>query len=224
MLLGSLCSIYDNWFHSLTHSPAIPEKVDEAIKELRYIDYSLLTRSGRGMMIKSDDSSLGWVAAAKTVEGRTFHYHGAARSDPLKAHHGNVMQVAWRYDWGTAQIYDQKTRELMANDPRHDPSVLNQDIITQANIFHRVEQMEKSMFAHQSQSIQNIVPPLHAPPSLSNVPTTSHSTKRFNPYDKAGRQPRSARSKPRRPRRGATGHHSAVSRTRAGSTAPRAWV
>lgn len=208
VLLGSLCSIYDNWFHSLTHSPAIPEKVDEAIKELRYIDYSLLTRSGRGMVTKSGDSSLDWVVAARTVEGRTFHYHGAARSDPLKAHHGHVAQVACKYGWGLAQIYDQKTRELMAKDPRHDPSILNQDIITEANIFCRMEQLKASMLAHQSQSIQSIVPPLHAPPSLSNVPTMSHSTKRFNPYDKAGRQPKSAMPKPRRPRRRATGYTS----------------
>jgi len=220
--------------HSLTHSAAVPEKVDEAIKEFRYVNYSLLTRSGRRRVTKDRESSivsdvgvelhskvmspegegeispLDWTAVAEAVESQAFHYHGAARSDPLKAHHRNVLKVANMYDWGLAQIYDQETREPMAKDPRHDPSILNRDIITQASIFRKLEQMETSLLAHQSQPIQNIVPPLHPPPSPSNTPTTSHSTKRFNTYDKPSRQPRSARSKSKRPRRGATGHASAA--------------
>jgi hypothetical protein len=130
----------------LTLLSAIPRRVDDAIKKLRYIDYSLLSRSSREQATRDDEglvvtngrvelkskamtpgedgemSQIEWLAAAGTVVERTLEHHGAARSDLLKLHHRNVLEVARSYEWETARIYDMKTRGLMASDPRHDPS------------------------------------------------------------------------------------------------------
>jgi len=76
-------------------------------------------------------SPIEWLAASGAVEKKTLEYHGTARSDPLKAHHRNVLKITRVCDWGAAQIYDKERRELMAGDLRYDPSIINQDIVAQ---------------------------------------------------------------------------------------------
>lgn len=109
---------------------AIPERVDEQIRNLDYVDYSSLSRSSRQTM-DPEDGVIDWIATAGAVEKRTFEYHGAARSNPLKVHHRNVLELARRYNWRVACTYDRRTRELMADDKRHDPTTVNHHLVLQ---------------------------------------------------------------------------------------------
>jgi hypothetical protein len=214
----------------LTPLSAISRRVDDAIKKLRYIDYSLLSReqaarddeglvvvNGRvelksEAMTPGEDgeiSQIEWLAAAETVVEKTLEYHGVARSDPLKIHHRNVLEVAMSYEWETARIYDMKTRGLMASDPRHDPSTINLSLVTQANFTYL---SAKALAAQQPQLLR--APASSYPSSIhSTLPSaggSSSSTRRFNPYDQAGRQFRSAKPASRCFRCGVTGHASAT--------------
>ena len=84
------------WQRFLTHFPAIPKRIDEAIRKCRYVDYSLLSRSSREkstkdqealtlvdgqiqmsskIMSPGDEREMGqidWIAAAETVEKKTL--------------------------------------------------------------------------------------------------------------------------------------------------------
>ena len=204
--------------------------IDEAIQELRYVDYSLLSRLTREKAatararavdaLNPDEGDIGpieWLAISKAVEKKTREHHGAARSDPLKVHHRNVLKIGRVYDWGTARIYDERTRELMASDTRHDPSIVHQDLVTQAIIFRRMEKTKTDLLSQHSQHLrpptssypssvspQNVVSPL-APP-LANITGVSSPARRFNPYDQSGRPPKSTQPDLKCFRCGVTGH------------------
>ena len=171
---------------------------------------------------EADISQLEWLAAAETVEMKTFEHHKATRCDPLKAHHRNVLEIARAYDWGPARIYDKRTRELMASDLQHDPRIVNESLVTQANFAFGMEKLNAKMLSQQSQfirqptsyhpssmSFQNTISPFPAPSSLSITSSSSSSARRFNPYDQSGRQPRSDRSNLKCFRCGVNGHMSA---------------
>ena len=228
---GSSSPVGKNYSDRLTRSSAVPKRIDEAIKKLRYIDYSLLARSAREKAAKDDEtlvitdgrvvmkskvmnaeeereiSQFEWLAAAQTVEKKTLEYHGTARSEPLKAHHKNVLELTNSNDWGPARIYDKKIRELMAGDLQHDPSVVNQQVLNKAALDFEVEKAKASLFAQQSMLLRSPTSAYPAPTLFPNTasqfsPTSpsQHSppgsfSKRFNPYDQAGRQSRPNRSK-----------------------------
>ena len=211
----------------LTLQLAVPKRIDEAIKKLRYVDYSLLSRSSRektakdneSLVVKdghiemsaksmdpndeSDISEIDWLAAAETVELKTFEYHGADRSDPLKAHHKNVLAIARDYSWQVACFYDRKTREFMASDPRHDPVPMNYNLVTQANI---TSGLAKLKITQSSSS------PRFSAPAPSSFSTSSppFQTRRFTPYNQAGRSSKSTKSPMRCFRCGVTGHLAAA--------------
>jgi len=113
---------------------SVPKKVDDAIKQFRYVNYSLLSSERRERAAKEEESLvmsgghlqlasktmhpadeddinyLEWTVASKTVERRTLHFHGTTRTDALKAHHENVSAMAVRYThWGQNCIYPEDT-------------------------------------------------------------------------------------------------------------------
>ena len=90
----------------------------------------------------------------------------------------------------------------MAMDPRHDCTVLDNDIVTEATIASR-SQSELS-------AGRSALPPPYPPSSLSQATMTPSSAKRFHPYDQSSRQPKSVKLSQRCFRCGATGHMSAV--------------
>jgi hypothetical protein len=61
-----------------------------------------------------------------------FRCRGTARSNPLNAHHRNVLELVKRYDLRVACDYDRKIRELMAYDKRYDPSAVKPCMVLQA--------------------------------------------------------------------------------------------
>ena len=208
----------------------VPKRVDEAIKHLRYVDYSLLSHSARELPAKEDDGlflsnngrveirgktmtvdnekdmgEIDWMAAAETVEKRTREYHGDGRANPLASHHRNVLVLARRYNWTTARSYDKRTRDLMANDLRHDPSEENQSLVQQAALESEALKLKSAFFAQPPpQYFPNFHPP--AFPSPPSIPSYSSTSKRFQPYDPKNRQNRSNRPNPRCFRCGACGH------------------
>jgi len=192
MLPDSPPAINDGHFQLLTQYLAAPKSVDEAIQKLRYVDYSLLSRTAREkaardnetlvavdgrvemgpkvMIPEGDISHSDWLTAAETVEEKTLKYHGTARSDPLKAHHRNVLEIFRSYDWGPAYIYDKKTRELMASDPRHDPSFVNQNLVARANMAYKMEKIRANLLTQQWQFLR----PSTSYPSSASLPNTIH--------------------------------------------------
>jgi len=148
-------------------------------------------------------SYLEWSAAAKTVEERMLHFHGATRTESLKKHHANVAILALRYSWPTAQIYDRRNREFVAMDSQHDCAALNVALVTEATLASRLVLPDAS-------TARNVFPPPYPPSSLSQVSSAPAPAKRYHPYDQSGRQPRSSRYGQRCFRCGATGHLSAT--------------
>ena len=71
-----------------------------------------------------ENSPIDWLAAAETVERRRFEHHGAARSDPLKAHYKIISRLAREYD---SCAYGKRT-----SDTRYDPTILSQSLVAQA--------------------------------------------------------------------------------------------
>lgn len=132
-------------------STAVPPKVEEAFRVGKYVPYTALSNSERakaangeetlvfssgGLVSKTLDRStentisiLDWQAAARASEDRTRIHHGA-RADALAAHHAIVLRLASMHSWEIAVAYDIRQRELFANHPRHDPSRLNNDVLT----------------------------------------------------------------------------------------------
>lgn len=138
-------------------------------------------------------SLIDWIAAAETVEEMTLQCHGVARADPLKAHHWNVLVITRSYGWGPARFYDKRTREHMASDPRHNPSVLNHSLVIEASTVHGLERAKASLLTQQFQFPQHTAFPGPIPPPL-NVTPTQPPSKRFTPYDPSNRPQKPAKS------------------------------
>ena len=139
--------------------------------------------------MRPDQDQVEWCAAAKTVELKTSEYHGDARADALRMHHRNVIALALDYNWSMALFYDQRTRELMAEDPRHDPRPKNYNLILMA--YARCQRAPDSV-------------PIPSPPS-SHQP----NPKRFSPYDNSSRASRISKPNVKCFRCEAPGHISA---------------
>lgn len=97
----------------------------------------------------------------------------------------------------------------MASDTRHDPSTINQALVTWANIDYRLDEMT-CISAQRSQPFHNTFASPPIPPSFSNTPSTPFPPKRFSPYDQSGRPSRLAKSSLKCFRCGAVCHTSAV--------------
>ena len=210
-----------------TFSFPVPKKVDDAIKQFRYVNYSLLCSAHREREAREEQSLvvsngrievssrsmhpadegnisyLEWQAASKTVEKRMLHFHGEARTESLKQHHANVAMLALRYAWPTAQIYDKTNREFVAMDPQHDIAALNIALITEATLVPRLALPDAG-------PTRNAFSPPYPPSSSSQASLASAPAKRYHPYDQSGRQPKSSRNNQRCFRCGATGHQSAT--------------
>lgn len=220
-------------FFSLTHVLAVPKKVEDAIKKFRYIDYSLLVRASREgatrddetlsvsdgrveltakAMKPSDETELGqfeWLAAAQTVEKKTLEHLGAERADALRAHHENILSLSNTYDWKVACAYDRRTRELVANDPRHDLVVINQNLVIQANSNVAAAKANASALALHA-SVSRMTPSFQPSPSSLGPVRSSTPARRFSPFDQSGRQSRTPRTQGKCFRCGAVGHMSAT--------------
>lgn len=163
-------------------------------------------------MIPDDGSGISqieWIAASRTAESLILKYHGSARSEALKAHHKIVLELTRRYDWGLAYYYDRRTRALMAKDPRHDPTIVNQYLVIEATTKRGMAETNAMLATLRSPLPQQ--PTFSCPPSTSASPTPSpSSTKRFAPYDSSGRQSRHTRSPPKCFRCGVIGHFPAT--------------
>jgi len=59
---------------------------------------------------EADMDEFDWLAAAETVENKTWEYHGNDRVDLLAQHHRNILILTRKYDWASARIYDKLTR------------------------------------------------------------------------------------------------------------------
>jgi hypothetical protein len=171
------------------------------------VDYSLLSCSSRDTAPedKQDISVIDWMAVSETVESVTLKHHGSARSEALKAHHKIVWELMKTYDWAIACYYDRMTRELMAKDTRHDPTIVNQSLVSQAIFKCGMAETNARLAAQEIHSSR--LPAFSYPPSTSTSPTlSSSSTKRFAPYDSSSRQSRHTRPPPRCFRCGVNGH------------------
>ena len=228
--LSLLCLLLYMGMLFLTHGIVVPKRVEEAIRNLRYVDYSLLSRSARerapreddglflteggrveirGKMMSLDDekdmSEVEWLVASEMVVNKTREIHGDARADPLAQHHRNVLELANTYSWAAARIYDKRTRELMAGDSRHDPTGVDIPLVQQSVIQHATQKFQASMLEQLPQQR----PPSYRTSSFASSSSASSdipSAKRFTPYDQKGRRDKASRPNPKCFRCGAHGH------------------
>lgn len=127
---------------------SVPPKVEDAIRQFRYVPYTSLSHTARLRAAQGDDefiinaqggltargldrrneasiTTLDWHAAARTVEERTRFHHGEARASALAMHHAIVLSLGRSHGWGFAVEYDIQQRELLASQPAHDISTLD---------------------------------------------------------------------------------------------------
>ena len=196
----------------LIHGTVVPKRVEEAIRHLRYVDYSLLSRSAREIRAKmmsfddeKDMNEVDWLAASETVVNKTREIHGDARADPLAQHHRNVLLLARTYSWAAARLYDKRTRELMAGDPRHDPTGVDLPLVQQSVMQHETQKLRASMLELLPQQR----PPFYRNSTFASSSSASSdipSAKRFTPYDQKGRRDKASRPNQKCFRCGAHGH------------------
>jgi hypothetical protein len=151
---------------------------------------------------ESDISYADWTAAAETVEKKTLEYHGTSRLDDLRAHHRNVVEINKQFDWVVACIYDKRSRELSANDSRHDLSFFNQALVLQA---HATATKSEVLATFHAMASHSPIPPYHYPGTFSSSP----SSKRFTPYDSSTWQSRPLKPQSKCFRCGVVGHMAA---------------
>jgi len=132
----------------------IPPKVEEAIKQYKYVPYVAITPAARLHAFRNSDETFSfntqgnlvtkgldrskerairfheWLAASRAVEERITFYHGVARGAAFISHHKIVSELASSHGWDIAQDYDITQRELAAQNPAHDLTGLDTNALT----------------------------------------------------------------------------------------------
>jgi hypothetical protein len=134
--------------HSSLRFPAIPLKVEDAIRAFHYVPYTALTASARLRAARGEEdialnsqgvftvkgldrraerliSVVDWIASGKAIEERTRFHHGDVRATALASHHTIVLGIARIHSWDLAMEYDIQQREAVAHNPSHDISFLD---------------------------------------------------------------------------------------------------
>lgn len=134
-------------------SASVPPKVEDTIRQFRYVPYTSLSHTARLRAAQGDDdfvinaqggltakgldrrnettiATLDWHAAARVVEDRTRFHHGEARANALASHHAIILSLGRTHGWSFAIEYDIQQRELLAAQPAHDISTLDNTSLT----------------------------------------------------------------------------------------------
>ncbi|KAG1872169.1 hypothetical protein F4604DRAFT_1513590, partial [Suillus subluteus] len=122
----------------------VPPKVEEALKQYKYIPYIAITPAARMHAFRNNDEAFAfnsqgnliakgldhskersikfheWLTASRVVEERITFYHGASRGAAFASHHKAVSELTSSHGWEIAHEYDISQRELAAQNPAHD--------------------------------------------------------------------------------------------------------
>lgn len=132
----------------------IPPRVEEALKQYKYVPYIAITPAARLHAFRSGDETFSfnnqgnliakgldrskeraikfhdWLTASRAVEERITALHGAGRGAAFTSHHKVVSELASSHGWEIAHEYDITQRELAAQNPAHDLTGLDMSALT----------------------------------------------------------------------------------------------
>lgn len=132
----------------------IPPKVEEALKQYKYVPYIAITPAAHLHAFRSGDEAFSfnnqgnliakgldrskeraikfheWLTASRAVEERITALHGASRGAAFASHHKVVSELASSHGWEIAHEYDITQRELAAQNPAHNLTGLDMNALT----------------------------------------------------------------------------------------------
>ncbi|KAG0692653.1 hypothetical protein DFH29DRAFT_882190 [Suillus ampliporus] len=132
----------------------IPPKVDEAVRQYKYIPYISITPAAHLYAFRSSKETFSfnsqgiltakgldcsrersirfheWLTASRIVEERVAFHHGASRGAAFASHHRVISDLASSHGWDIAQEYNISQRELAAQNPAHDLTGLDMSALT----------------------------------------------------------------------------------------------
>lgn len=132
----------------------IPPKVEDALRQYKYVPYLAITPAARLHAARNGDEAFSfntqgnivakgldrsrertikfhdWLTASRAVEERITFYHGANRGAAFVSHHKIVSELTSSHGWEIAQEYDIAQRELAAQNPAHNLTGLDTNALT----------------------------------------------------------------------------------------------
>lgn len=158
-LIHIICFVFPHIVESFTAHmylciAVIPPKVEDALRQYKYVPYLAITPAARLHAARNGDEAFSfntqgnivakgldrsrertikfhdWLTASRAVEERITFYHGANRGAAFVSHHKIVSELTSSHGWEIAQEYDIAQRELAAQNPAHNLTGLDTNALT----------------------------------------------------------------------------------------------